>query len=416
MSLFGLFDRRSIENPQIPLTSSALLEWMGGGRTSAGKTVSERGSLAMSAVWRCTALISGVSAALPLHAHTQGRTERRDHAFAPVEVSILRNPHPELTRLELWRLTYVHRCLWGNAYVQKIRDVGGRVRELWPITPDRVRVERVQPSDANRGGKVFVVTDDWGKVRELTSREILHLPGLGYDGVSGVSPIRAAQQAIGLGLSAEEYGAKLFASGNMMGGILQTEARLDKPAADALKERWKAKVAGLDNAHDIAVLDSGASFQPVTMPAKDSQFLESRAFEVEEIARFFGVPHFLIGLTAKSTSWGTGLEQQAIGWVKFDLQPNWLAPTEQRITKELLTGGVDARYKLEGLLRGDSQARSEFYRVMREVGAMSANDIRELEDMPPIDGGDTYLQPMNMVPLGSDNNQDGTDGPDQPAN
>ncbi|MEV4173991.1 phage portal protein [Nonomuraea sp. NPDC049709] len=401
--LRGLSEMRSPENPAVPLTSATLLDWMGGTRTAAGVQVSEKSSLTFSAVWRSTALISGVSSALPLHPYKDGGHER---ASSP----LLKDPHPELTRLELWRLTFVHRCLWGNSYSQKVRDQGGRIRELWPITPDRVRVEKERPTPANPSGKVFWVTDDWGQVHRLTRREILHLPGMGYDGVCGVSPVRAAQAAIGLGLAAEEYGARLFGSGNLMSGILQTEQRLENDQADALKQRWKAKMSGLDKAHEVAVLDSGASFQPVSLPAKDSQFLESRTFEVEEIARWFGVPSFLMGLTSKSTSWGTGLEQQAIGWVKFDLHPTWLAPTEQRITKELLGAATEARYKIEGLLRGDSRARAEFYRVMREVGAFSANDIRDLEDLPPVDGGDTYLQPMNMAPLGSD-----PTSPDEPA-
>ncbi|WP_084963742.1 phage portal protein [Thermoactinospora rubra] len=404
--LRGLAELRSPENPAVPLTSATLLDWMGGPRTASGKRVTEKGALAFSAVFRCTALISGVSSALPLHVY-------RDGTHTRVASQLLRNPHPELTALEVWRLTFVHRCLWGNAYVQKLRDGGGRVRELWPITPDRVRVERFRPTEANPSGKLFDVTDDWGTQHILTPREVLHLPGMGYDGVCGVSPVRAAAQAIGLGLAAEEYGAKLFGSGNLMSGILQTEQRLTPDQADALKQRWKAKMSGLDKAHDVAVLDSGASFKPVSLPAKDSQFLESRLFEVEEIARWFGVPHFLMGLTAKSTSWGTGLEQQAIGWTKFDLQPTWLAPTEQRITKELLGAGVEARYKVEGLLRGDSRARAEFYRVMREVGAFSANDIRDLEDLPPIPEGDTYLQPLNMAPLGSDPTNDDPD--DEPV-
>lgn len=403
--LRGLVEQRSPENPQIPLTSATLLDWMGGSRTASGKRVSEAGSLAMSAVWRCTSLISGVSSALPLHVYED---DSRDRVRSP----LLRDPHPELTPLELWRLTFVHRCLWGNTYVQKVRNGAGVVKELWPITPDRVRVERFRPTDANPSGKVFDVTDDWGAQQVLTPREILHLPGMGYDGVCGVSPIRAAQQAIGLGMAAEEYGARLFSSGNLMSGILQTEQRLEPDQADALKKRWMAKMSGLERAHDIAVLDSGASFQPVSMPAKDSQFLESRTFEVEELARFFGVPAFLLGLTSKSTSWGTGLEQQAIAWVKFDLHPSWLAPTEQRITKELLPATLDARYKVEGLLRGDSASRAQFYNVMRQAGALSANDIRDLEDMPPIPDGDVYLMPMNMAPLGTEpDDQDPGDDP-----
>ncbi|MGW4703261.1 phage portal protein [Streptomyces sp. NPDC004285] len=395
MSLFGLFERRaSLENPAVPLTDSSLLEWMGGQPTTAGVSVSETSSLHMPAVWRSVAVIAGVSAALPLHTYKSGTKDRTDSA-------LLDDPHPELTPLELWRLAYVHRVLWGNAYVQKLRAPSGQVKELWPVSPDRVQVDREKPSDGNPSGKWFWVTDDWGKVWRLTPRDILHIPGLGYDGLAGCSPVRAAAQGIGLAQAAETGAAKLFGAGNLVSGVLQTEQRLTQEQAQALKSRWQSKMSGIQNAHEVAVLDAGASFQPVTMPLKDSQFLESREFQVAEIARMFGVPLFLLMETSKSTSWGTGLEQQAQGWVTFDLSPTWLAPTEQRITKELLPAGEYSHYALQGLLRGDSAARATFYRAMRDIGAFSSNDIRNLEDLPPIGPeGDIYLQPTYMAPLG----------------
>ncbi len=396
-SLFGMFERRSLENPSIPLTPSALMEWLGeSGQGDAGVNVTARGSLAMSAVWRATALISGVSAALPLKAYETGtRTTRRS--------LMLENPHPDMTPLEFWRLSYVHRCLWGNFYAQKVRNRGGQLQWLQPIGPDRVRVAKVRPSAANPSGKLFDIQMEDGKHDVFTPSDIFHVPGMGYDGLTGCSPIRVASQGIGLGLAAETYGARLFGSGNLMSGILQTEQRLQQSDAEALQKKWQAKVAGLGRSHEVAVIDSGAKFQSLTMPNTDAQFLESRRFQTSEVGRFFGVPPFLMGDTEKSTSWGTGLEQQATGWVKFDLNPQWLAPTEQRITKELTGPGIDAKYTVQGLLRGDSTARSNFYNVMRTVGALSANDIRELEDMPGIGpDGDTFLQPLNMAPLGAE--------------
>ncbi|MFF1686073.1 phage portal protein [Streptomyces sp. NPDC058254] len=396
MSLFGLFERRGVENPAVPLTSASLLDWIGGARTDAGVDVSEKTALHMPAVWRSVAVIAGVSAALPLQTFKSGTKDRTTSA-------LLDDPHPELTPLELWRLTFVHRVLWGNAYVQKLRAPSGQVKELWPVGPDRVTVKRVRPTPDNPGGKVFFVTDEWGQLHVLTSREIMHIPGLGYDGLTGMSPIAAAAQGIGLAQAAEKGAAKLFGRGNLMGGILSTEQELTGEQAKALKQRWGAMAGGIENAQEVAVLDSGASFKPVTMPLKDSQFLESREFQNVEIARMFGVPLFLLMETAKSTSWGTGLEQQAQGWVTFDLGPTWLQPLEQRITKELLPQGEYAHYRLQGLLRGDSSGRATFYRAMRDTGVMSANDIRALEELPPIPGpeGDTYLQPTYMAPLGS---------------
>jgi HK97 family phage portal protein len=397
MSLFGLFERRSVENPAVPLTSASLLSLLGGQVLKSGVSVTETSALHMPAVWRSVAVIANVSAALPLHTYAAGTRDR-------TSVALLEDPHPELTPFEVWRLAYVHRLLWGNAYLQKVRNGAGAVVQLWPVRPDRVKVDREAPTPENPGGKVFWIQDDNGVRQRRTSREILHLPALGYDGVTGCSPIRAAAEGIGLGMAAEKAAAKLYGSGNMISGVLQSEQRLNAEQAAQLKANWKAKLSGYESAGDIAVLDSGASFQPVTMPYKDSQFLESRQFQVVEVARMFGVPLFLLMETQKSTSWGTGLEQQAQGFVTWDLAPTWLTPTEQRVTKELLGDAQYAKYQLGGLLRGDSQARATFYRAMRDTGAFSANDIRDLEDLTPIEGaeGDMRLQPMYMAPLGSD--------------
>jgi HK97 family phage portal protein len=401
-----MFEKRAgPENPAVPLTSMSLLDWMGGTSSDSGISVSETSSLHMPAVWRCVALIAGVSAALPLHTYLDGTRDRTTSA-------LLKDPHPELTPLELWRLALVARVLWGNGYLQKVRNGAGDVVQLWPITPDRVQVGRVRPTADLPTGKLFQVTDDWGVQRTLTTRDILHLPGLGYDGLTGVSPVRMAAEGIGLAQAAEKSAGALFGRGNLLGGVLQTEQRLNADQAAALRSRWDAAASGMANAQRTAVLDSGASFKPITMPNTDAQFLESRQFQVVEIARMFGVPPFLLMSTEKSTSWGTGLEQQAQGWVTFDLAPTWLAPAEQRITKELLPAGEYAKYALQGLLRGDSSSRATFYRAMRDIGAFSANDIRALEDLPPIPGdeGNKYLQPTYMAPLGS--NPLDTDGPD----
>lgn len=400
-ALRGLFERRSIQDPATPLTADTLMEYLGGGdSTDAGVTVTPASGLRMSAVYRCIAVTAGVAAALPLHAYEPDTRVK-------VPQPLLRNPHPELTRLELWRLTYAHRLGWGNAWMQKVRNGAGVVRELWPISPERCKVAKVKPSTANPGGKLFEVTDDWGEKRVLTSRHILHIPGLNYDGVTGLSPIRLAASAIALSQAAEKSGARFFRNGAQLSGVLQVEQRLKESQAIALQRRWEARMSGTDNAHKIAVLDSKAKFAPITMPLRDAQFLETRQFAVPEIARFFGTPLFLLFETTKSTSWGTGLEQQAQGWITFDLHPTWLAPTEQRIEKELFAdvgNDHDVRYNVNGLLRADAAGRAAFYRIMREVGGLNADEIRELEDRPPIpDGkGQGYLQPANMTPLGEE--------------
>lgn len=383
----------SLEDPAVTITGTTLADWATvGAGVDSGVVVTERSALKASAVWRAVALISGLSGALPLGAYDRVTLE-------PVQRSVLTDPHNEMTGLELWRLLAVHRLLWGNSYALKLRQGFGPITRLEPLMPWHVKVERVPAGRGREAFKRFWVSTADGVV-PLLSSEVLHIPGMGYDGVTGCSVIRhAAAQAVGLAQAAEMFGAKFFGNGVMMAGVLQTEQRLDADQAAQLKANWRAKMQGIANAHEIAVLDSGATWAPVSMSSVDAQFLETRKFQTTEVARFFGVPPFLLMDTEKSTSWGTGLEQQALGFVNFDLHPTWLAPVEARLTKEvLLTPSVVARYDLDGLSRGDSAARSGFYSAMRAAGVFSANDIRRREKLPPIEGGDTYLSPLNMAP------------------
>lgn len=388
---------RSLENPLRPLTDASLAEALGGSPNASGVSVNENTALNMSAVWRAVNLIAGVSAAMPLKTYKRNTRDR-------VVVRLLDNPHPDMTPFELWRLVYTHVALWGNAYLRKVRNSAGVVVWLDPIHPSLVKVGRVQADDDTPSGKVFEITMPNGRKEPATSYEIMHIPGFSVDGLVGVSPISMARTSIGLGLAAEQYGAKLFGSGSLMSGILQTDQVIDDATATQLKNRWRSQVGGLGNSHEIAVLGAGASFQPIVMPNNDAQFIESRRFQVAEIGRWYGLPGHFLGDTEKSTTWGSGIEHMSIGMVVYTLQPTWLKPVEQRITREATPPGTFAEYAVEGLLRGDSAARAEFYRVMREVGAYSANDIRARENETPVEGGDTYLQPLNMAPLGSDPN------------
>lgn len=400
MSLFGLFESRaSLENPAVPLTSASLLAMLGGYPTDSGTQITEVTSMRMSAVFRGVSLVAGLCGSLPIDV-VEKKTKKE--ASNP----LIDDPHPEMTPAELWGLTGAHRVLWGNAYLQKVYKRGGAIDHLAPITPDRVTVGKANPIKANPTGKVFRVVDDNGVAHAMTPNEILHIPGLSYDGVCGTSPVRAAAQAVGLSIGAEKYGAKLFGSGNLMSGLLQTEQKLTQQQAETLQQRWQERIGGIDNAHKVAILDAGAKFQSLTMPNDDAQLLESRDFQITELARFLGIPPYLMMQTEKTTSWGTGLEQQATGFVKFDLHPRWLATTEQRITKELLPSDLQARYNIDDLMRGDSISRSEYYRVMYEMGAFSANEIRRLEGLPPREGGDDYMEPL---PAGAVNSPLGTD-------
>lgn len=386
-----LLEQRSLNNPSVPLSSAALSEWLDGVPSYTGVKVTEKSAMRLIAVHRCVELIAGTCAGLPIKAY---KTGTRQTVAAPV----LEDPHPDLTAFEVWEIGYASLLLWGNAYFRKMRDGTGRIRYLWPIQPHRVTVDMIDPTLDNPGGKVFAITDQGGKQVPYTKNEILHIPGLGYDGRVGLSRIQLATQAIGLGMAAEEYAARFYGSGSLQSGILTTDGKLNEEQATTLKARWKSKVGGLANAHEIAVLDSGAKFQAVSISPKDAELIASSHWNSGQIAMLFGLPPHAIGLIEKATSWGTGIEQQTIGMIQYTLQPSYLTRIEQRLTKEVLMNpSVYAEYNVEGLLRGDSKARSTFYAQMVAIRAMNPNEVRARENMEPYDGGDEFLNP-NITP------------------
>lgn len=380
-----------LQNPAVPLTSSALIGWLGGTPASSGRVVTERTALGLPSVWRAVNLIAGTCSALPLHAYVSSGAARVVQTSGPA-ADLLADPHPDLTPFELWELGYGSVLTWGNAAYLKLRDPQNRIRELWWIEPSRIKYGR-----AKDGTKVYVLDGD--EENSLSDRQVLHIPGFGYDGTCGVSPIRAAREGLGLALAAEEYGARLFGNGSLATGILQTEQRIDQSVADELKARWKAGGTGLESAHDIRVLGSGTKWQQLTIPPGDAQFIESRRFQISEVARMFGIPPHMLGETEKSTSWGTGIEEQNIGFVTYTLR-SWLTRFEQRLSKMFRPSPEYARYSVEGLLRGNSAARSAFYRQLWELGVLSTNEVRALEELGPVEGGDVRYRPLNMGVLG----------------
>jgi HK97 family phage portal protein len=402
MTLFeGVFRRaetRGLNDPAVPLTAASLVDWLSGTVNDSGMRVTEKTAFGMPAVYRAVALISGGCAAVPLRGY-----DRKDELLR-VPVPVLDRPCPGMTSFEFWE--YVYTCLmtWGNFYGRKIINPRGEVEAVIPLRPDSVKVgtHRSAVSADNPTGKLFLIAGPNGGEDAETPTDILHIPGLGYDGITGVSPIRLAAQGIGMALAAEKYSAKQFSSGSLMAGILQTEQRITEEQADELASRWRSKVAGLARAHDIVALGSGAKFQPISMPNSDIQMMESRRFQVVEIARIFGIPPHMLGDVEKSTSWGTGIEQQSIGFVTYTLKP-WLTRVEQRVSMEIVPGDKFAKYDLNNLMRGDSAQRAAYYNTMRNLGALNADEIRAEEGLSPLpDGkGQDYMTPLNMGTAGA---------------
>lgn len=392
--MLGALVRGSLESPNTPLSSAHLADWAGGARSDAGVAVTEKRVYGLPAYYRAVAITAGTLAGLPLKVYRNGTRKRVTGR------TVLDNPNPRQTPFEFWFTEFANGLTWGNACALKIRDRGGVVREAWPIHPSRVRFVEVPATRAVPDGKLFDVTFPDGQQGTFTSQDIWHLPYLSLDGVSGIRPIELFRQALGTAIAAEDTAARFYGSGTMISGALTTDQPLKPDQAARLKARWKALLSGPKNAGDIVVLDRGTKFERVALPPGDAQLLESRRWSVTEIARMVGVPPHVIGDVERSTSWGSGIEQQALGWVKFGLQ-SWVSLWEQRVTRELLPGGWTstswyAEASLEGLLRGDSKARADFYRIMTGIGAMKLTKVQELENWEPDDAVDFYTVPKNM--------------------
>lgn len=406
MTIFAPLFRNSLENPLTPISSEAVGAVFGGLPTDSGVQVTPKRSLAMPAVWRSVNLIAGTLGSLPLHPYRKLQSGGRAQVTSGLAAKLLDSPHRDMTPFELWELVSAHALLWGNAYLWLVRDELGRLAYFEGLHPSRVR-----PGRTSSGVKVYSI--DGGRLDATDIRmeggrlvgEMLHIPGFSVDGVLGLSPVEMARQGIGLALAAEQYGAKLFGSGSLAAGVLETDKVLTREQADEVMTRWKQKRAGLRSAHEVIVLDQGAKFHQLTIPPDQAQFLESRSFQVSEIARMFGVPPHMLMDTTKSTSWGTGIEQQSIGFVVYTLRP-WLKRIEQRVTRVLKPEPVYARFSVEGLLRGDSKQRADFYGSMWQLGALSTNEIRALEEQEPVEGGDVHYRPLNMGQLGTTDNAD----------
>ena len=398
--LQGIFKSR--DKPQNATSGSAYRFFMGG--SAAGKNVNERSAMQMTAVYACVRILSEAIAGLPLHMYQYLEDGSKKKAIEhPIYHLLHDEPNPEMTSFVFRETLMTHLLLWGNGYCQIIRNGKGEVIALYPLMPNRMTVDR----DAN--GKLYYKyqksSEDAptmeGSNVILDSSDVLHIPGLGFDGLVGYSPIAMAKNAIGLAIAAEEYGSKFYANGAAPSGVLEHPGTLKDPAR--VRESWNAAFGGSSNSHKVAVLEEGLKYSPISISPNEAQFLETRKFQINEIARIFRVPPHMVGDLEKSSF--SNIEQQSLEFVKYTLQP-WIIRWEQNLQKALLTEEEKKIYffifNVEGLLRGDYQSRMQGYATARQNGWMSANDIRELENLdkiPTEEGGDMYLVNGNMMPL-----------------
>ena len=401
MNIFALLFH-SRDKPKNSTAGSAYRFYMGG--STAGKNVTERSAMQMTAVYSCVRVLSEAVASLPLHVYKYRSDGGKEKAIDHTLYRLLHDePNPEMTSFVFRETLMTHLLLWGNAYAQVIRNGKGEVIALDPLMPNRMQVNR------NEKGQLYyqytTSSDDAptmeGSTVVLMPEDVLHIPGLGFDGLVGYSPIAMAKNAIGLAMATEEYGAKFFANGAAPSGVLEHPGTLKNP--DKVRESWNATFGGSHNANKVAVLEEGMKYTPISISPEQAQFLETRKFQINEIARIFRVPPHMVGDLEKSSF--SNIEQQSLEFVKYTLDP-WVIRWEQSLQRTLLSSEDKKEYffkfNLEGLLRGDYASRMSGYATARQNGWMSANDIRELENLDRIPaelGGDLYLINGNMLPL-----------------
>lgn len=401
-----LFERKAIGSPYELMQH--LLRGIG---STAGATVSEATALNLAAVMTCVSLRSRALASLPFGIYE--RVDERSRKPATHSINrVLAKPNDWQTRAELFSMLEAHRVLRGNAYAWKnITPLGNgptgrfernQIRELIPMHPDQI--ELVDDFDEFGAPRIYRLHRKKATPIDLPAAEVVHLKGLSTDGRMGRSVLRDASEMLGLALATQEHAAAFWSGDATPSVVLKHPARLGDKARKNIEESWEAVYGRGKDKRRVAVIEEAMEIQQLSLSATDSQFLETRKFQRSEIAGWFHVPPHMIGDTEKSTSWGTGIEQQQIGFVTMTLAPD-LVNWEQRLALDLLSDADRERFffkfNANALMRGDAASRGLFYRVMREVGAYSANDIRGLEDMNPIADGDTYLQPVNLAPLGS---------------
>ena len=398
--LSGIFKAR--DKPTNSTAGSAYRFFLGG--STSGKNVNERSAMQMTAVYSCVRILSEAVAGLPLHLYKYnengGKEKATDH---PLYFLLHDEPNPEMTSFVFRETLMTHLLLWGNAYAQIIRNGKGEVIALYPLMPNRMTVDR--DDQGHLYYEYQTSTDEahttkGGTVR-LRPTDVLHVPGLGFDGLVGYSPIAMAKNAIGMAIACEEYGAKFFANGATPGGLLEYPGTVKNP--EAIRESWNKGFGGSANANKIAVLEEGMKYTPISISPNEAQFLETRKFQINEIARIFRVPPHMVGDLEKSSF--SNIEQQSLEFVKYTLEP-WLIRWEQSMARVLIPANDKAAYfikfNVDGLLRGDYVSRMNGYATARQNGWMSANDIRELENLdriPEEEGGDLYLINGNMTKL-----------------
>lgn len=389
-------------------TSPEFFRLMGGyGPSLSGVSVTEHGALTSAAVWRAINLTASTVASLPLKVFKDGPSGFR----VEQDKSLFTDPmYPEVTWFEGIETLTASMLLYGNGYGLKIwNEAGTQIARLLPLDPGTVGIRRVDPTDENPSGKLFRLV---GLSEELTSFEVMHLPGLSFDGLAGLPVIGYAKETIGAAIAAEQVAAKMFDSGLLTGGILQAEADMSDEQAEQAKQRWREKTSGLVRSYEVALLSAGWKFIPTQIPPEQAQWIESRHFSIAEIARVFGMPPAL--LFEYGDTGNVEADKLGAQWLRFGLN-SLLRRIEHRLSMHLLPRGTFCEFTREGLLQGNPKEQAEIYSLAVDKW-MTVNEIRALQNLPPLPGGNEISKPAPpMAPPVKDEPSAAAQEQDDPA-
>ncbi|HID4201222.1 TPA: phage portal protein [Klebsiella pneumoniae] len=396
------------KNKQQPgRVKSALLNWLGVpislttgefwrewyGTSSSGKVVTADKVIRLSAVWACVRLLSESISTLPLKIYErQADGSRKLAQNNPAYQILCRRPNPEMTPSRFMLMIVASVCLRGNAFVEKLY-IGSKLVSLVPLLPQNMVVKRLD------SGKLQYTYTDNGVQRIIPVDRMMHIRGFGLDGVCGMMPTMAGVDVFGAAMAVDEAAAKIFENGLQSTGFLSSKTALNEGQRERLRKALQNFI-GSKNAGKLMVLENELTYQNVTMNPEAAQLLESRSFSIEEICRWFRVPPFMVGHTTKQSSWASSLEGMNMLFLTHTLRP-LLVNIEQEIARCLLNSDEDlfVEFSVEGLLRADSAGRAAYYTSALQNGWMSRNDVRRLENMPPIEGGDIYTVQLNLTQL-----------------
>jgi HK97 family phage portal protein len=378
------------------LTDTRMISWLGGGPTYSGEVVSPRTSMQIGTVYACVRLISQTIATLPCHfyqADEDGRgTLARDH---PLYDMLHDQPNADMTAVTFWEAVVACILLWGNAYIE-IERLGTRVVAIAPMVPDRLTLRK----NADKSVTYFY---SWaGEIRELQEEQVMHIKGFTLDGMHGMSIVGQARETLGISLAADKSAASFFRNGMKPSMVFKIDKWLDENRRKRFEEETKEKLVGAINTGGFALLEGGMTADAISIKPEDAQLLATRAFSVEEVCRWFGVQPVMIGHMEKSTAWGTGLEQMNLWFLTYTLRP-LLKSIEQAIRMSLLKPGEKklyyAEFNVDALLRADSAGRAALMTAYADHGLRTRNELRALDNVAPIEGGDDLTVQSNLIPI-----------------